>query len=128
MLKRPALTAGEDEVAKFATDWLRFAASHGFLVAVAELDPEPGAPEWTQDIFDQATQAPFGDDEEKAEITDPSEFPELKINVYRYNDGSGFAVDHDLALNNKASDFTAEFVFKKATDGFLVFLHDLHVM
>ena len=61
-------------------------------------------------------------------ITDPDAFKELRVEACRYNDGSGFAVDHDLAMNHKRSDFTAQFEFIRTKDGYAIYLADIHVL
>ncbi len=127
-MNRPAATATEAEIVQFARDWVRLAASQGFAVAANELDHEEGTEKWSDDLFKRTTEAPFGDDEEEATITDPDEFPALRVDVGRYNDGSGFWLAHDLAFNHKHSDFTAEFQFRKSGSSYQIFLHDIHVM
>ena len=69
----------------------------------------------------------FGDGE-TCVIASPDAFSELRVDAYRYNDGSGFAVDHDLAMNHKRSDFTAQFEFKRTTQGYAIYLADIHVL
>lgn len=127
-MNRPPATATEEEIVQFARDWVRLAASQGFAAAVKELDSEEGAEKLSDDLFKRSTEAPFGDDEEEATITDPDEFPALRVDAGRYNDGSGFWLEHDLALNHKLSDFTAMFEFRKSGSSYRIFLHDIHVM
>ena len=46
-----------------------------------------------------------------------------------YNDGSGYWVEHDVALNGEFSDLTAQFEFRWRGERVLATgLHDLHVL
>lgn len=52
-----------------------------------------------------------------------------RINVYVYDDGSGFAIDYDIPLNGKWSDFTAQFSFKKNLKTvYKIYLTDFHIL
>lgn len=46
----------------------------------------------------------------------------------KFDDGSGFWLDHDLPLDGRWSDLTAQFEFHKVPGGFSVVLHDIHVL
>jgi hypothetical protein len=48
--------------------------------------------------------------------------------VLPLHDGSGFLVDHDVPLNGRWSDLTAQFEFLARGDAFAIVLHDLHVL
>ena len=48
--------------------------------------------------------------------------------VIEYEDGSGYWIDHDMPMNDEASDLTAQFEFTRRGDTFEVMLHDLHVL
>lgn len=37
-------------------------------------------------------------------------------------------VDHDLAMDGRLSDFTAQFHFRKTSGGFRIVLYDIHVL
>jgi hypothetical protein len=68
------------------------------------------------------------DDGRQPEISDPGALDNLRVDAYRYNDGRGFGVDHDLPLDGKRSDFTVQLVFKKKGGEYLVYLEDIHVL
>ena len=49
--------------------------------------------------------------------------------VGRFDDGSGYWVEHDVPLNGEFSDLTAQFEFRwRGDDALAAILHDLHVL
>jgi hypothetical protein len=126
-MKRPSLEASESEILAFARDWVRFAAKRGLDEALRLIDKRDSDPAWSEAILRSISEDHFSDGE-TCVITDPEAFKELRVDAYRYNDGSGFAVDHDLAMNHKRSDFTAQFEFRKMKEGYAIYLADIHVL
>ena len=126
-MKRPSLDAQENEILTFAREWVRYVARHGLDEAMVLIDRRPKDPPWSEEFVRRISGSHF-DDGLTCAITDPVAFVDLRVEAYRYNDGSGFAVDHDLAMNNKRSDFTALFEFKKTPNGYAIFLEDIHVL
>jgi hypothetical protein len=126
-MKRPPIDASELAILNFSRDWVRFAAKHGLDNALNLLDRHERYTLWSEALLKSLSEDHFGDGQ-TCVITDPDAFDELRVDLYQYNDGSGFAVDHDLAMNHRRSDFTAQFEFKKTTDGFAVYLKDIHVL
>jgi hypothetical protein len=126
-MKHPSLEASESEIVDFARDWVRHAAKHGFDDALRFLDRRDSDPPWNEAFVRSISEDHFSDGQTCA-ITDPDVFPDLRVNAYRYNDDSGFAVDHDLAMNHQRSDFTAQFEFKKTKNGYAIYLTDIHVL
>jgi len=126
-MTRPSLEASESEIIAFARDWVRFAAEHGLDEALRLIERRKSDPPWSEAFVRSISEGHFGDGK-TCIITDPDAFPELRVDAYRYNDGSGFAVDHDLAMNHKRSDFTAQFEFKRTRDGYAIYLADIHVL
>jgi hypothetical protein len=126
-MTRPSLEASESDILAFARDWVRFAARHGLDEALSLIDRRDSAPPWSEAFVRTISENHFGDGQ-TCVITDPDAFRELRVDAYRYNDGSGFAVDHDLAMNQQRSDFTAQFDFKKTNEGYAIYLDDIHVM
>ena len=125
-MKRPELDATEEDILSFARQWVQLAATEGFEAAVAVLDPNDQV-EWSQSLLDEMTFDHF-DDGRQPKITDPKAVPDLGVDAYEYQDGSGFAVDHDLAMDGKRSDFTAQFHFHKTPNGYRIILMDVHVL
>jgi len=125
-MNRPSLEASESEILAFARDWVRFAAKHGLDEALRLIDQRAKHP-WSEEFLKFVSEDHFGDGE-TCVITDPDAFGDLRVDAYRYQDGSGFAVDHDLAMNHKRSDFTAQFEFIKTKQGYAIYLADIHVL
>jgi hypothetical protein len=126
-MKRPSLEAPESDILAFARDWVRFAAEHGLDGAMRLLDRRESDPKWSEELLRSISEDHYGDGN-TCVITDPDAFKNLRVEGYKYNDGSGFAVDHDLAMNQNRSDFTAQFEFKKTMDGYAIYLADIHVL
>lgn len=125
-MKRPDRDADESQILAFAKAWVSLAASDGFEAALAELEPNREVP-WSQAFFNELTFDHFGDGQQPT-ITDPTRVEDLRVEAYEYNDESGFAVDHDLPLDGKRSDFTVQFDFRKGPTEYLVYLDDIHIL
>jgi len=126
-MTRPSLEASKSEILAFARDWVRFAAKHGLDDALRLIDRRENDPTWSEAFVRSISEDHFGDGE-TCVITDPDAFKELRVDAYQYSDGSGFAVDHDLAMNHKRSDFTAQFEFRKTKERYAIYLADIHVL
>jgi hypothetical protein len=126
VMLRPTVEASAAEILSFAREWVEFAAEHGLRPALAELDQPEKLP-WTEELFKQLTFNHF-DDGEHCSITSSAGVDGIRVEAYEYNDGSGFAVDHDLALNGKRSDLTAQFDFRKDVARYRVYLEAFHVL
>jgi hypothetical protein len=126
-MKRPALDAHESEIIAFSREWICHAAKHGLDQALTLIDRRNYGPPWSEEFVRTISTGHF-DDGCTCVITDPDAFEDLRVDAYRYNDGSGFAVDHDLAMNHKQSDFTAQLDFRKTENGDAIFLDDIHVL
>ena len=124
---RPSLEASEAEIIAFARDWVRYAAKNGLDQALSLIDRRVGEPPWSEAFVRSISEDHFGDGK-TCIITDPDAFSELRIDAYRYKNGTGFAVDHDLAMNHQRSDFTAQFEFKRTENGYAIYLSDIHVL
>lgn len=51
-----------------------------------------------------------------------------RADALKYDDGTGYSVEHDVPLNGKWSDLTAQFEFTGKNPVLKVILHDLHVL
>ena len=51
-----------------------------------------------------------------------------KVEIHRYNDGSGYWMDYDLTTNGEINDLTIQFEFMKQKEGYYVILDDLHTL
>ena len=126
MMRRPGIDATVAEIERYIRSWVKAAADEGFEVALSYLDPNP-AVSWSNELLDELSYNHF-DDGQHCRITDPDLVDDLEVMVFPYLDGTGFGVDHDLALNGKRSDFTAQFVIRKGETQLTIILHDLHVL
>ncbi|MBR2402010.1 MAG: hypothetical protein IKB01_04450 [Lachnospiraceae bacterium] len=50
------------------------------------------------------------------------------VDIYRYNDGSGYGMDYDLTTDGASNDLTIQIDFLKQEEGYLVVLEDLHTL
>jgi len=126
MNPRPTLASSDQEILDFVSSWIDRLIEDGYDMAIALLDDpiEDNRGKWTKEEWDRELES-YG---EAVSITSPIEVPDLRTDVYRYNDGSGFAVDYDLPVNGKRSDHTLQFDFRSTNDGMRVALDDLHVL
>ena len=51
-----------------------------------------------------------------------------RTDVIKFDDGSGYSVEHDVPLNGEWSDLTAQFEFIEKGSEFEVILHDIHIL
>jgi hypothetical protein len=123
----PSLDATESEILTFARNWVRYAARHGLDEALRWIDKRESDPTWSEAFVRSISENHFGDGQ-TCVITDPDAFDDLRVETYEYDDGSGFAVDHDLAMNGQRSDFTAQLEFLRTENGYAVYLDDIHVL
>jgi hypothetical protein len=126
-MKRPETHAPEAEILKFTREWVCYVAAHGLDDALRLLDHREGEPPWSEAFVRSISEDHFGDGE-TCVITDPERHKDLRVDAYEFDDDSVFAVDHDLAMNDKRSDFTAQFEFIRTDGGYKIFLTDIHVL
>ena len=51
-----------------------------------------------------------------------------EIELFAFNDGSGYAMDYDLTTDGEINDLTLQVEFLKKGDGYMVSLDDLHTL
>lgn len=126
MNPRPTLDSSDQEIIDFVTSWIEHLIANGYDSAIALLDDpiDENRLKWTRDQWDEQLEC-YGD---SPAVTPPTQVPELRTDVYRYNDGGGFAVDYDLPVNGERSDHTLQFDFRSTGDKMRVALDDLHVL
>jgi len=126
MNNRPTLGSSDQEIIDFVSSWIDHLVKFGYDSAISLLDDptEPNRRKWTSEEWGKELQI-YGD---HAALTTPREVTDLRKNVYRYTDGSGYAVDYDLPVNGKRSDHTLQFDFKFTGKSVSVALYDLHIL
>ena len=126
MNPRPTLASSDREIVDFVSSWIDHLIRDGYEAAIALLDDpiEDNRRKLTKEEWDRELES-YG---EAASISSPFEVPGLRTDVYRYNDGSGFAVDYDLPVNGTRSDHTLQFDFRSVGSEMHVALDDLHVL
>lgn len=126
MNPRPTLASSDQEIVDFVSSWIDHLITDGYEAAIALLDDpiDDNRRKWTKEEWDRELEC-YG---EAASITSPLNVSDLRTDVYRYNDGSGFAVDFDLPINGTRSDHTLQFDFRAGGSGMHVALDDLHVL
>lgn len=51
-----------------------------------------------------------------------------EIELFAFNDGSGYAMDYDLTTDGEINDLTLQVEFLKKGDGYMVSLDDMHTL
>lgn len=126
-MKTLPLHSNEQDFSEAVKSWLRKAAEHGYTSASKDFHNHDIDSCWSEEMVTQITQNHF-DDGQACTITTPDPHTELYEDVFKYDDDSGYSVDHGIALNSKASDFTLQVEFIKFHDGYRMFFRDIHVL
>ena len=126
MNPRPTITSTDQEIVDFVSSWIDVIIRDGYESVIALLDDpiDDKRQKWTKEEWEHELVC-YG---EAASITPPADVSNLRTDVYRYDDGSGFAVDYDLPVNGTRSDHTLQFDFRATGSGMHVALDDLHVL
>jgi hypothetical protein len=62
-------------------------------------------------------------------VTDPDSVgTEPHSSLVAFKDGRGYSFDHDVPLDGRWSDLTAQFEFLRRPSGYAVVLQDIHVL
>jgi hypothetical protein len=121
----------EEELKLFLRDWVKLLSEGRFEEAVQQLDISlDGSDVYWNPVFLRDVINEYAELYKNAKLTNPylMELSKERIDVYPYNDNSGFAVDYNLPVNGEWSDLTAQFSFKKNKSLFAVYLEDVHVL
>lgn len=122
---------------QFARHWFKLLAAGSWQEACDLLDePSSDGVHWTPEKLQLVIEDNCGpgthfhrEHPEGFRVSDPDELGDGgRPMIFPYRDGSGYAFDHDLPLNGKWSDLTAQFEFHHRPQGYAVVLHDLHVL
>ena len=136
MLKVKSQIPNKEFVA-FIHDWFELLA-HGKLEEACQKIDKPNSYgiTWTPEKIIEVVNDNFGpgttyflEHPEGPVFSNVSETEgKFRADVIRFNDGSGYSVEHDLPLNKEWSDLTAQFEFIGGKREFEVILHDIHVL
>ncbi|GAB3532972.1 hypothetical protein GCM10027443_17550 [Pontibacter brevis] len=123
----------KEQATKFIKDWTRLLSEGKFQEAIDLLDHsvnEKSDLVWTKETLKEAF-LDYGEIGRMPIINDPYLMGSEGdiIDFYKYDDGSGWAVDYDIPLDGERGDLTAQFSFKKASgEMYSIFLQDLHAL
>lgn len=120
------------QATQFVKEWTQLLSKGEFQASLDLLDipkKEDYDFEWTTEIL-KGVFLDYYNDGKMPLINDPFELNKKDvIEFYKYNDGTGWAVEYDIPLDGEISDLTVKFSFEKSTgDIYNVFLRDLLVM
>lgn len=122
-----------EEAISFVREWVNLLSESKFQEAFLLLDINPGDRthciknyEELRDIFLE-----YYSGVEEIVFTNifSMDCTKERVDMYKYNDNTGFEVEYDLPINGEWSDFTAQFLFKKYNENeFFVYLKDVHIL
>lgn len=127
----------ERTLVAFVRNWFTLLAAGRSQEACNMIDePNYYGIAWTPEQIQQVVAGAFGPQSrfrlrhpEGIRCTDPEELSEGgNPEVYPSHDGGHYRFDHDVPLNGEWSDLTAQFEFHRRQKGYVVVLHDLHVL
>ncbi|MFB9865497.1 DUF7668 domain-containing protein [Rufibacter immobilis] len=122
-----------EEAKLFIKEWIQLLSKDKFQEALNLLDQLPkedGEFYWSKGKLEEVFKE-YGNSERMPKIDDPFAMGKEgeSFDFYKYDDGSGWAIEYDIPLDGKKSDLTADFTFIKSSgDLYSINLHDLHVM
>ncbi len=112
---------------RFARDWFRLLARGAFEEAASHFDePNSYGERWSNEqirsvLRDYARS-------ESTRVAEPDTLPgDGHPNLVGFADGRGYSFQHDVPLDGRWSDLSAQFEFLRRPSGYAVVLHDIHV-
>ena len=125
-MKKLNLKSTDNEIISFFTLWIQYLIENGIDKAIDSLDEpfEEGRVKLKSEFWHDELDC-YGDN---WKITDPTKVVDLRKDVYRYDNNSGFGVDYDLPINNERSDHTLQFDCTLIDGELKITLDDLHVL
>ena len=113
---------------RFTRDWFHLLAHGAFADAASQLDePNCYGEKWNAEqiqsaLLDYAYS-------ESVRVSDPDTLAgDGRPSLVEFEDGHGYSFEHDVPLEEKWSDLTAQFEFLRRPGGYAVVLHDIHVL
>src|SRR5690606_39190573 len=112
-------------IVPFVRTWFVLLASGEAEKASESLDgPNSYGIVWTAETIEATVRAALGNSERESappKFSDPNELADPQVDgPEKFDDGSGYWFDHPVPLDGKWSDLTAQFEFKKRSNGFAV--------
>lgn len=123
----------KEQAKQFIKEWTKLLSEGEFQEALDLLDQGQNDEcnyFWTKDSLKEAF-LDYGEVGRMPIINDPFLMGKEGdgFEFYKYDDGSGWAVEYDIPLDGEKGDLTAQFSFKKSSGGMLsIKLEELHVM
>ena len=123
----------KEESKQFIKEWIRLLSRDKFQEALDLLDQPPNEENdffWTKENLKESFMD-YGGPGRMPIINDPFSMGKEgdSFDFYKYDDGSGWAIEYDIPLDGAKGDLTAQFSFKKSSgDLYSINLGDLHVM
>jgi hypothetical protein len=131
-MKRFKTQSLHEEITIFIRDWIELLSNNEFQKACHLLDaPESTNNEISWSVsnlkeafldYDSVGRMPIINNPYQLDLT------KEKIDFYKYDDDSGWAVDYDIPLDGEWGDLTAQFSIKKVGDAYSIMLEDIHVL
>jgi len=127
----------KQDILTFVKQWMQLLADTHLQQACALLDmPNDDDMMWTPELLRHVIVTTFDPQSrfydihpEGPIVTDPEQLPEQCSHaLVALVNSEGYQFDYDLPLNGAWSDLTAPFIFYKHGQGYVVVLHDLHVL
>ena len=118
----------EVEFSRFARDWFRQLSRGEFREAAQRLDePNSYGIRWSeQQILGALRDYTHSD---SVRVTDPDLIgTEAHSSLVALKDAHGYSFDHDVPIDGRWSDLTAQFEFLRRPEGYAIVLHDIHVL
>jgi hypothetical protein len=129
--------ADPDQLLAVVRDWFRLLAAGRWDEASAMVDePNSYGIRWTPDYIRNVLDMTYGpgcrfraEHPEGPQFSDPDAATGIpEASVVELGDGGGYSADHDVPLNGRWSELSAQFEFLRRPSGLAVVLHDLHVL
>ena len=117
-----------EEMTMFIRDWVNLLAQDNFELACQVLDSNNIYVWNTESIKEVFLQYWRG---EMPVINNPytMDLTKERVDFYEYDDGSGYAADYDIPMENDWGDLTAKFSFVEITQGFYhTYLTDIRML
>lgn len=127
---KPTINSSEKDFIEFVDNWIELCASDKTELAFSLLDKSKNkkSHRMTVEDFEFVRFNHFDDDKLPTVTSSKTVKGNLRKDIVKYDDNSGWNLEYDLPLNGIVSDFTLMFDFIIDGKKLLVILEDCHVM